>query len=103
MDTMARTRTALVGLILAAVFAGFAVAQPAADRDRQPRSETEGQSPPAGAPNLSRELDRSNGVIRPPQQIDPEMQVTPPDPGSQRTPVIPPPGSPGGNQQIQPK
>ena len=83
------------------VSAGVAFAQPATDRDRQPRSETEGQAPPPSSP--SQQLDRQQGVIRPPGGIDPGMQVPPPDPGSQRTPVIPPPGTPGGDQTIQPK
>jgi hypothetical protein len=72
----------------------------AADRDQQPRSETEGQAPPATNP--SERLDRQNGVMQPPRGVDPQMQVPPP-PGSQPTPVIPPPGSPGGDPTIQPK
>jgi hypothetical protein len=41
---------------------------------------------------LSERLDQTNGVICPPD-IDPGM----------KTPVIPPPGSPGGNPNVQPK
>jgi hypothetical protein len=73
-----------------------------ADRDRQPRTETEGQAPPNSG-NLSDRLDRSQGVIKPPQGVDSGMQVPAPDPGSQRTPVIPPPGTPGGDQTVEPK
>ncbi len=99
----ARRRSALMlGCLTAAlVSAGLACAQPAADRDRQPRSETEGQAPPPSNP--SEQLDRSHGVIRPPGGVDPGMQVPPPDPGSQRTPVIPPPGTPGGDRSVEPK
>jgi hypothetical protein len=101
----ARIRLAAAWLMGVALAGSTALAQGAPmDRDRQPRSETEGQSPPpSGSQDLSRELDRSHGVIRPPQGIDPEMQVRPADPGGQRTPVIPPPGTPGGDPSIQPK
>ena len=91
---------AAVGCLLAAVVTAAAQA-PTADRDRQPRSETEGQAPPA--PDPSHQLDRSQGVIRPPGGVDPGMPVAPPEPGSQRTPVIPPPGTPGGDPTIEPR
>jgi hypothetical protein len=51
---------------------------------------------------LSERLDRSKGVIQPPQVIDQSMQVTPPNPDS-RMPVIPPPGTPGGDRTLEPK
>jgi hypothetical protein len=51
--------------------------------------------------NLSERLDRCNGVIPPPRGITPDTTIKPPDTG--RTPVIPPPGAPGGNPQIEPK
>jgi hypothetical protein len=50
--------------------------------------------------NLSDRLARSNGVICPPN-IDPGIKA--PAPNAGRMPVIPPPGSPGGNPNIQPK
>lgn len=50
---------------------------------------------------LSNRLNRTDGVIRPPMGTTPDMSITPPDTGT--TPVIPPPGAPGGNQAIQPK
>jgi hypothetical protein len=98
---MSHTRliTMAIASLLVAASAGAHAQTP--DRDRQPRSETEGQAPPPADPSQS--LDRSQGVIRPPGGMDPNMQVPPPDPGSQRTPVIPPPGTPGGNQTIEPK
>jgi hypothetical protein len=52
--------------------------------------------------NLSEQLADSNGVICPPQHIDPEMDKAAPQHGG-RMPVIPPPGSPGGNPQVKPK
>jgi hypothetical protein len=68
----------------------------------QPRSNTEpgtttGQ---AGEP-LADKLAKSNGVLCPPAGVDPEIRAPTPDAG--KTPVIPPPGSPGGNPNIQPK
>lgn len=53
------------------------------------------------APTLSDQLEGSKGVIRPPANVDPAMRIPAPDVG--RTPVIPPPGTPGGNQDVQPK
>ncbi len=51
--------------------------------------------------SLSDKLARSDGVICPPANVDPEIkQPTPP--GGTMT-VIPPPGSPGGNPNVVPK
>ena len=44
---------------------------------------------PAQAESLSDELSRTDGVIKPPPAVDPEMVEPPPDGGSARTPVIP--------------
>jgi hypothetical protein len=64
------------------------------------------EGPPGQTTGQSREplgerLAQSEGVLCPPSNIDPQMQKTPPN-GS-RTPVIPPPGSPGGDPTIRPK
>ena len=50
---------------------------------------------------LSDKLAQSKGVICPPSGIDHGMQVAPPDGG--RLKVIPPPGTPGGDPNVQPK
>jgi hypothetical protein len=50
---------------------------------------------------LGDKLARSDGVLCPPAGVDPEMHAPPPDTGN--TPVIPPPGSPGGDPSIRPK
>ena len=55
----------------------------------------------ASSSPLSDKLAQSNGVICPPTGLDADMQVPPP--GGGRLKVIPPPGSPGGNQNVQPK
>ena len=51
--------------------------------------------------SLSNKLARSDGVICPPSNVDPEIKATTPPGGAM--PVIPPPGSPGGDQSVQPK
>ena len=101
---MTNTRVRLLGWLPAGVLAAVLAGSPswaqstAPDRDRQPKSETEGQS----RESLSDRLDRTDGVIRPPRDVDPQIQVPPPEHGS-RTPVIPPPGTPGGDPTIEPK
>ena len=51
--------------------------------------------------NLSDKLARSGGVICPLKNVDPEIRQPTPPGGAM--PVIPPPGTPGGDQSIQPK
>jgi hypothetical protein len=51
--------------------------------------------------NLSDQLAQSNGVICPPSGVDPKMAAPPPAGGA--TPVIPPPGTPGGDPNTIPK
>src|SRR6266403_2138343 len=50
---------------------------------------------------LGDKLARSDGVLCPPAGIDPEIRAPTPDAGN--TPVIPPPGSPGGDPTLRPK
>jgi hypothetical protein len=54
-----------------------------------------------GSANLSDALSRSKGVICPPAGIDPGISAPPL--GGGVTPVIPPPGTPGGDPSIVPK
>jgi hypothetical protein len=59
-----------------------------------------------GAGSLSEQLDRSKGVIAPPASTantDPGIVKPTPDTGASAMPVIPPPGTPGGNPNVQPK
>ena len=51
---------------------------------------------------LSEQLAESKGVICPPAVIDPGFAAKPPI-TNDRTPVIPPPGSPGGDPTVVPK
>jgi hypothetical protein len=50
--------------------------------------------------DLSDKLNATDGVIRPQSDVDPAMRKPAPAEGS--TPVIPPPGSPGGPQGVEP-
>ena len=50
---------------------------------------------------LSDKLARSDGVLCPPTGVDPEIRAPTPETGNM--PVIPPPGSPGGDPTIRPK
>ena len=62
-----------------------------------PEGSTTGQR----AEPLSDKLARTDGVLCPPPGIDPEIRAPTPEAGN--TPVIPPPGSPGGDPTIRPK
>ena len=52
---------------------------------------------------LSDKLGRSDGVIHPPNGVDPGITQAPPAIGSKSTPIIPPPGTPGSKSRITPK
>lgn len=107
---------ALLGALALAGFAPVATARaetgdtvPAPSQSARP-SEPSDQSQPSTPPGpsgavpgtLSGELSRSDGVIAPPHTGDAAV-VPPPNQGISRTPVIPAPGTPGGNPAIQPK
>jgi hypothetical protein len=77
-------------------------------------AQTQAQTPPSDSPksdpkncaskgssgDLSSNLRQSGGVICPPD-VDQGMKA--PTPNTGKMPVIPPPGSPGGNPNVQPK
>src|SRR5882757_9644819 len=65
--------------------------------DIAPQGTTTGQR----AEPLGDKLAKSDGVLCPPAGVDPQMHAPTPDAGN--TPVIPPPGSPGGDPTIRPK
>ncbi len=89
---------------IAAAAGGFiAIAALAADPTE--RAGTDQTKPPTGPPasgTSSSDLGRSGGVITPPPSVDPQMKRTPP-PAGDSMPVIPPPGTPGGDPSIKPK
>jgi hypothetical protein len=53
--------------------------------------------------NLSDKLKVTNGVIQPPAGVDPQIQAQAPNPEPGSTAVIPPPGTPGNQPNVQPK
>jgi hypothetical protein len=61
----------------------------------------EGTSAPRG--DLSDQLSRSGGVIKPRTDIDPNMHQPPPETGPRSMPVIPPPGTQGNSLDVKPK
>jgi hypothetical protein len=102
----------IAGVVLAALVAsvGAAVAQGELRTSETLKSESTGPQDPrstgsVGRSNepLSDKLNRTDGVIRPPANIAPDMTVRPPVPNPGTTRVIPPPGSPGGDQSVEPK
>jgi hypothetical protein len=54
-----------------------------------------------GGEHLGDKLARSDGVLCPPANVDPAMRAPAPETG--KMPVIPPPGSPGGDPTVRPK
>ncbi len=73
--------------------------------DRMPAEKVEPSDPSAtgSTGTLSDKLEKSDGVIKPPTTATPDMTVPAPVPNPGTTPVIPAPGSPGGNQSVDPK
>ena len=88
-----------ISLLIIAVCGSMSLAAAAEEQGaKQP-------SAPAERPasrSTSSELSRSGGVIKPPIDVDPQMKQTPPPVGD-RMPVIPPPGTLGGNPSVKPK
>jgi len=81
-------------------------APPAAPRDvvPQPRDVVpQAKEPGATSGTLSEQLSRSGGVIQPPSHADRKIEAPTPDPGAQSMPIVPPPGSPGGDPNVKPK
>ena len=77
--------------------AGCAQTQSTPRGNVSPQGTTTGQS----REPLGDQLAKSDGVLCPPAGVDPQMRAPTPDTGN--TPVIPPPGSPGGDPNVRPK
>lgn len=93
-----------VGICLAAlgpVLASAADTGPSAAPGENAPSQFDSQAR-KGDQNLSERLDRSGGVIHPPSNVDSGMHVAPPATGD-KMPVVPAPGSPGGDPSVKPK
>jgi hypothetical protein len=102
--------------LIAALTAAFALgalqhAAFAAIDEPSPMQATSPESGKSGEPvpgikkdeNLSEQLDEDKGVIKPPPTGDSEIHTTVPNPNPGTMPVIPPPGTPGGDESVQPK
>jgi hypothetical protein len=83
--------------LFAAVAFALAIASPAAAQTTDSKACTEQER---NNQTLGEKLGQSGGVLCPPE-VDPGMKAPTPEGG--KTPVIPPPGSPGGNPNVQPK
>lgn len=101
-----------IAIVVAAVLLGSATVH-AQDRPLDPKACAPGErlqptergpAAPGGSAttgeNLSDKLARTDGVICPPN-VDPEIKAPTPDVG--KMPVIPPPGTPGGDPGVRPK
>jgi hypothetical protein len=111
----ARRDILIAGVAVAALAGGMAgAAAQTRPTPEIPQSDTQGQPDPRQDPRstgavgqssqtLSEKLDRTDGVIRPPTDIAPDMSVPAPDPNPGTTRVIPPPGAPGGDPTLEPK
>ena len=107
-----RVALAVVGMTALAVCAFAQDRPPSAAADPKACAPGERTLPDTTAPrppatsgqqaseNLSDKLARTDGVICP-ENVDPHIKAPTPDVG--KMPVIPPPGTPGGDPTVQPK
>jgi hypothetical protein len=94
-------RAALTTVLVLAIAVGGGSALKAAPPGADEHTE---QAPPANSgESLSDRLDRNKGVINPPPTGDADIETTVPNPDPGTTRVIPPPGTPGGDQSVEPK
>jgi hypothetical protein len=94
-------RTAAWAAALMVASAGAAAAQAASANDQAGKPVPTAPDGAAANGSLSQRLNRSNGVITPPKNVDPGMSSPVPDPHPHTTPVIPPPAhqdKPGGDE-----
>ena len=107
--------------IATVLFLGFAMTAPQAEA-QNPQPAPPGVAPPNapspppeqiappgkdvhadGKQTLSDKLALQHGTLDPPHGVDPGMAVSPPRQEKGAMPIIPPPGSPGGNPRLVPK
>jgi hypothetical protein len=74
---------------------------PCSDDQRLLAGREAAQPKGAGNQTLSEKLAKTDGVLCPPSNVDPDIKAPTPQAGPM--PVIPPPGSPGGDQSVRPK
>jgi hypothetical protein len=90
-----------ISFIVAALVLGLGALSVAAQEPNARAGAGQPTVPPASG-TTSSDLSRSGGVITPPASVDPDMKQNPPPSGA-TMPVIPPPGTPGGNPAVKPK
>jgi hypothetical protein len=101
----------IAAALAAATILSTTIAQAQSERPAPPAPSTRSDCTPAnpaspsnettGSAPLGERLSQSKGVICPPAGVDPGITVPPV--GGGRMPVIPPPGTPGGDPGIVPK
>ena len=93
----------LLGIVLAAPLPAAAQNESLPSLRPQQSLPSGGEAQPSGQDNpLGHQLSRSRGVIKPPPTPDANV-VMPPNQNTVKTPVIAPPGTPGGDPTIIPK
>jgi hypothetical protein len=93
----------LVALAVPTSWGAFAQPRPSGpSSDQNAPSQFDAQSGQQRGQSLSERLDQSGGVIHPPADVDSGIHVRPPATGD-KMPVVPAPGSPGGDRTIKPK
>jgi len=93
---MRRIAQSAATVLLILAMAAAASAQPAVPGGNRDCSQ------PGNSENLSDKLAQSGGVLCP-QNPNPDPAIKAPTPPTNDKPAIPPPGSPGGNPNVQPK
>lgn len=53
--------------------------------------------------STSEKLKKADGVVKPPENVDPQIKAIPPKPDPNSTPVIPPPGTPQNRPDLDPR
>jgi hypothetical protein len=99
MDRIVRQYLAVLAIALAMTSTAMTSTALAQAQTVDPKACSEAARNSSGQ-SLSDKLNQSNGVICPPN-VDPGIKA--PTPPAGKTPVIPPPGSPGGDPSVQPK
>ena len=106
-DQTLRVAVPLIAALVIVAGGNMSLAQPAnrsAGEAATCPPDVKGDPPTVGGRSsepLSDKLAQSKGIICPPAGVDREMQVTPPGGGQLK--VVPPPGTPGGDPNVQPK
>jgi hypothetical protein len=96
-------RTGRAACVVALAIAGHFATARALAADSKPTNNEPAHAPQAQQVVPPDEGGVHTGIIHPPASIDPGMTKPSPNPEAFPTPVVPPPGTPGGNPQVIPK